>query len=179
MKERNQALGWLCLCYPATPPAFVAGVESCVGHREYLVGAGLFYALLLFALWRCARSSGRAGWAFATALIATLIHLGAAWQMVFGHRSQEALIIQTIFAVAMLTGLGGAQLAYQQERKLMALLFLGSCAGLGVALCHYGSPLDDPRMFLASFFFQAALFFFLRLNAPPAEEGTGFIQSET
>lgn len=180
MKARNRALGWMLLCYPATPPAFVAGVEGCMGHREYLAGVALFYTLLLFALWRCTRACGKAGWAFGLALVATLVHLYAAGRVVFDMRSstEEAMVIMTMFGVAVLVGVGGAQIAFQEGRRLMALLFLGSCAGLGWALTGYRSPLDDPRLFLASFFLQAALLFFLRWGVSESDEGTGFIQSQ-
>ena len=179
MKARNQALAWLCLCYPAMPPAFVCGIEVATGHPVYWIGLGLFYTLLLYALGRCLRDTGFARWAFGLALGATLVHLLAVL-MVFwpGRGDWESTTIGSIFAVSTLVGLGGAQLAWIQGRGWLTAGLLATCASVMAAGGHYQGPLDNPQLFLVSFFVQALLLWRCRQSEAEEIAGTGFIPSQ-
>lgn len=180
VKARNQALNWLCLCYPAMPPAFLCGIEVCTGHKAAMLGLVAFYLLLLSSVARCARHTGPARWAFGLALLATVFHIAAAISMINGRtHGVEDRLIAPIFGVAVLVGLGGAHLALHQGSKLLSV---GLFATVGVILMGglgYHAPLDDPRYFLVGFFGQALLLWKCRQHEALPAEGTGFIQSQT
>jgi hypothetical protein len=162
------------------PPAFLCGLELCLGHQPYLLGLCLFYPLLAFSLLRCAQSTGPARWAFGTALLFALAHMATALTLASGRSAGvEDRLIGTIFSVVALVGLGGAQLAMHQGSKVIALGLLATVGLVGAAVLGYSGPLDDHRLFLIAFFGQAALLWKCRQHETLPAEGTGFIQTRT
>lgn len=178
MKARNQALGWLCLCYPAMPPAFICGLQVCSGQQLYLIGLVLFYLLLLYSLVRCTRDLGPAGWAFGCAGLATLVHVVAAMSLVSGRSvGVEDLLMVPIFGVSILVGVGGALLAFGQGRKTLGAGLLATSCLMVTVGSGYRGPLDDPKWFLLAFFAQAILLWNCRQHEATQLDGTGFTQS--
>lgn len=189
MTSRNRALALLTLCYPATPPAFVCGVQVCLGKSHFGFGLVVFYGLLLLALVECARHIRVARLAFGAALLATLVHVGLALKLIWGRGQDfdfEALL-GTIFGVGFLVGLGGARLAWCLGRKVLSLglaltsvclALAGGGGALNLHVLYDFRPDSDPRLFLVPFFVQAVLIWLCRQPQAPAwETGPGLNQA--
>lgn len=178
MTLRNRALALLTLCYPATPPAFICGIQVCLGKPEYLIGLVAFYGLLGVALMECTRHLRAGRLAFGAALLATLVHGAMAVKLIRGHGQDPDFetLLGSIFGVGFLVGLGGARLAWSLGRRALALglAFTGLClvlAGLDGALnvhvFYDFRPGRDLRMVLLPFFIQAVLIWLCRQREVP------------
>ena len=165
-RRQNQALTWLCLCYPGMPPAFACAFWVCTGTPQFLPGLLIYYALLSFSLVLCWRELKPARWAFGCAALVFIVHLYLAVCFVGKHLHAldasvpeflDDLLMPTMNGVAFFVGLGVARLAFLQGRKGLALALLVTSALQIVDARTRLSPPDDPRFFLSVFALQALL----------------------
>lgn len=190
IRPQNRALALLVMCYPATPPALVCGIQVCLGKSEFLPGLVVFYTLIVVALAQCIRHIPTARLAFGAALLTTLVHMGLAVMLIrgIGQDSHFEALLGSMFLVGFWVGLGGAKLAWSQGRKALALglVLTGVCLALGVwsqalklhVFFDFGTR-HHPGYFMAAFYVQAFLLWLSRQHeSPRTETGTGLNQAE-
>lgn len=188
----NNALAWMCLCYPLMPLGVLCGMALCSrGPDSYapLYGAVLcvYYTLLSSSLWRCMRAGG--GWPFALACFPLAMHLVAAAAVLnvftIGPESlADIFLLGAVPMISALVGLGAALLAYRDDRPGLAAA-LGATVFIQILAAQAGdrllrmvvfAPSNGSQTYLLMFLAQAVLVWQCR-RREPASDGVGLCRT--